>query len=299
MVTKRDMIIVVLATFCLTAMIFTIMPTRSSDSHTYDPRADIDGDGRVGLSDLAILAQSWGTTGTPTNANLSNYIISYKRLQEGINNRVGSYANVMSFITPTDPLVNSMVYSITGGWSNRSDWNEYWKDVKAIWDWVRNNIQYRADGLYPILPANPSEPVTFVQDMWQFPNETLTIKKGDCEDQAMLLCSMIRCLNYQQFWVECVWIISSTSAHLGVQMPVTGNQVTILDPAGGFYTHDFWGSMNSQNVTTEINSWLDFAAKSLFGLGMGSDVHVYRIFSDYIDRTFSSTNDYLTWMYTR
>jgi hypothetical protein len=304
MATKKDLIIAVLITFCLTVSVFMVLPSKSSGGQVYNPWADIDGNGTVDLKDLVLLAQSYGTSGTPinraqilNNTEYSGYVAAYQNLRDEINNRVGWLAkDLESFITPTDPLVNATVYSITGGWSNRSDWNEYWNDIKAIWNWVRSNIQYRADGLYPILPADPSGSVTFTEDMWQLPNETLNIRKGDCEDQAMLLCSMLRCLNYKQYWIECVWINSQSGSHVGVQIPVSGNQLTILDPAGNYYTSDFWGNIINVNVTKAINDWLSYTQSNV---GMSSDVYVYRVFSDYVDKMFASTNDYLAWMYSR
>lgn len=32
---------------------------------------------------------------------------------------------------------------------------------------------------------------------------------------------------------------------------------------------------------------------------MGTDVYVRRVFSDYIDKTFTSTSEYIKWMYSR
>lgn len=91
-------------------------------------------------------------------------------------------------------------------------------------------------------------------------------------------------------------ISSSSSGLVGVQIPVTGDQLTILDPAGDYYTSDFLGNIINVNITTGINNWLSYTKSNV---GMPSDVYVYRVFSDYMDKTFASTNDYLTWMYSR
>jgi hypothetical protein len=73
MVTKKDLIIAVLATFCLTVTIFMVIPTRSS-TNPYDPWIDYNDDGQIGLSDLVSLASSYGTTGDPTkNVNVTNW----------------------------------------------------------------------------------------------------------------------------------------------------------------------------------------------------------------------------------
>ena len=199
-----------------------------------------------------------------------------------------------SFITPQDQTVRDIVYSITGGWSNPSDWNEYREDIKAMYDWVVNNIEYRYDGLYPILPEDPSGDLYFWNEMWQFSNETLSLRKGDCEDMAILLCSMIRCYSGMRYYTEVILILSSISGHAAVQIPVEGYKLVILDPAGRYYSHDFWGNVAFNDITTEINNWLNYWKPE-----MGSDVYVDRVFSDYIDKTFTSTSEYISWMYSR
>ena len=47
--------------------------------------------------------------------------------------------------------------------------------IVGAYEWVRRNIQY----------------VTDAEDYWQSANETLSMKTGDCEDQAILLVSLI------------------------------------------------------------------------------------------------------------
>jgi hypothetical protein len=307
MVTKKDLVIVVLATFCLTTLLFTTIPSRSADlKREYDPWVDLNGDGRIDILDIAKVASLYGTNGTPMNRTLpdlldryNSYVAAYQNIRNQVNRRLWLDPNVTTYyVTPEDPNVIKKVYDTTGGWTNSSDFNEYWDDVKAMYVWIRNNIHYRYDVLYPFLPYDPSQPVQFYQDMWQFPNETLALQSGDCEDQAILLCSMIRCYNQMRYWAECIWIESSTSGHVAVQIPITEHRLVIADPAGDYYSHDFWGFWAFNNITQEINNWLNY-----WKAGMGNDVHVYRVFSDfglgYIDRTFASTDEYINWMYNR
>ena len=121
----------------------------------------------------------------------NDYMTAYQSLVDRVNWRWDKN-NLEAFITPEDSSVKSIVYSVTGGWSNTSNWSEFWTDVKAMYDWVVSNIEYRYDGFYPMLPYDPHEPLSFWDEMWQLPNETLELRKGDCEDMAILLCSMIR-----------------------------------------------------------------------------------------------------------
>jgi len=221
------------------------------------------------------------------------YVAAYQRLRERINQRWNEI-NVKPFITLNDPAVSSIVYQITGGWSNRSDFNEFWDDVKAMYDWVLYEIDYRYDGLTPKLPSDPSSSLTFSTDMWQFSNETLDVKQGDCEDMAILLCSMIRYYTNRLYPTECILIRSSSSGHAAVQILVKGGKLVIFDPAGDYYSQDYWGDIVFNEITVEIDNWLDYWKPD-----MGSDVYVDRVFSDAVDETFGSTGGYIDWMYTR
>lgn len=226
-------------------------------------------------------------------AEYNRYVTAYQKLRDQINHR-WNHQDLETFITPEDSTVETFVLSITGGWSNPGDWNEYWNDVKEMYDWVVSNVEYRYDGLSPILPYDPSGNVYYWTEMWQFPNETINLKKGDCEDMAILLCSMIRFYGDMQYLTECIGIASSTSGHLAVQIPVSGYKLVIFDPAGRYYSSDFWGNIVFNDIVTEINNWLDYWKPT-----MGSDVYVNLAFSDYIHETFISTDEYIGWMYSR
>lgn len=221
------------------------------------------------------------------------YTKEYENLRNIVNQRFDQ-SNVKAFITPQDKIVSDTVYKITGGWSNPSDWNEFWKDVKTMYTWILNNIQYRADGLYPILPPDPSSKIEFENEMWQFSNETLNLREGDCEDMAILLCSMIRCYVNNKYPVEVIMIYGENSGHAAVQIPVSGHKLVILDPAGKYYTQDMWGNIAPNDIKTEINKWLNYWKPKIEG-----NIQVNRVFSDIIDKEFTSTNEYITWMYSR
>lgn len=79
----------------------------------------------------------------------------------------------------------------------------------ALRDWVGNNIQYRSD----------SE-IHGERDYWQFPNETIQLRTGDCEDFSILLCALLRAdgwspdsvyvivgeqNNQYHAWVKVIW----------------------------------------------------------------------------------------------
>lgn len=86
------------------------------------------------------------------------------------------------YITPNDPTIQSTVRELFEGrpwWDTRADW-------KVITDWVKNEIGYEHD-----------EVLFDKINYWQLPRETLAKRKGDCEDQAILLCTLLRARGYE------------------------------------------------------------------------------------------------------
>jgi hypothetical protein len=78
MVTKRDLVIAALCTFCLTSALLTILPVgsnyKTSGIGEYDPWVDINDDGRINILDAINLGSSFGTTGNPTkNVSVTNW----------------------------------------------------------------------------------------------------------------------------------------------------------------------------------------------------------------------------------
>jgi hypothetical protein len=109
----------------------------------------------------------------------NQYVADYERLKSITDQRL-MRGDLKSLITPNDPEVMNLTYSITGKVGNVTDPDSYWKDIKALYDWVNTNIEYRDDGLYPILPDNPAEVITEglqqTDQNAQLPNETLSVR---------------------------------------------------------------------------------------------------------------------------
>ncbi len=72
MVNKKDLVIVALATFCLTATLFMIRSTQSNPRiGEYNSWTDLNGDGTVDIYDAITLADAYGTSGDATrNVNV-------------------------------------------------------------------------------------------------------------------------------------------------------------------------------------------------------------------------------------
>jgi hypothetical protein len=202
------------------------------------------------------------------------------------------------FIMNTDPEIMNLARNITGRAENTSA-SINWGDIKALYDWVNSNIEYREDGLYPVLPYNPGEfevegGLEQTDQMAQMPNETLKLRKGDCEDTAVLLCSLIRAYFNNEYTCECIWITGASAGHVAVMIPFSGEKIAILDPVRDYFSHDTLGDIQFNTVSVEIYDWI-----SIWRPSLGMDTHVYRVFTDYMDKTFETTEEFVNWMYIR
>jgi len=225
------------------------------------------------------------------------YVADYQKLRSTTDLRL-MRGDLKVLITPSDPEVVNLTRSVVGKTLSGNDSDINWGDIKAIYDWVNNNIKYREDGLYPILPESPinveTKGLEQTDQMAQLPNETLALKQGDCEDTAALLVSMLRAYFNNRFTVEAIWITGENAGHVGVMIPFSGDKIAILDPVRDYYSHDTLGDIALNSASTEIYNWMNIWRPSL-----GNDVHVYRVFSDYMDKYFDNTEDFLNWMYDR
>lgn len=221
-----------------------------------------------------------------------SYKTAYRQLISVVNlHVVHPSENETLLITPEDLAVKNKVEEITQGWSDPTDWAEYWNEVKMMYDWVVDNIEYRYDSLYPTLPEDPTQPVTQFDEMWQFPNQTLDLRKGDCDDMAILLASMIYSYSNMEHWVECIVI----TQHMAVYIPVAEDEICILDPAGRYYTntgHPFY-EITSRDVSKEVHAWLDYWSDGI------ENPMVEWIFSMYIWKDFWQTELFINWLYER
>ncbi len=264
-----------------------------------------------------VLLQNPSTVPNPAGAPDTQQILAryqalqqlYADLQGEYNQYIGNYqtlkrmsdlrlmqGDLKSLITSDDPAVVNLMRNITGKAGNATNPDDYWKDIKAMYDWVDTNIKYRDDGLYPVLPDNPADAATSglqqTTQMAQFPNETLVLKEGDCEDYAALLVSMIRAYWGKTYLTECIWITGANAGHVAVVIPFRNDQIVILDPIRNYYSHDTLGNIAVNSISSEIYNWMQIWRPSL-----GNDVHVYRVFSDYMDKYFNGTEEYINWMY--
>jgi hypothetical protein len=73
MANKKYLIIAVLATFCLTATLFMVVPTKSQ-SGSYDPWTDVNGDGSIDMADISLGIEGFMSNGDATKpVNVTNW----------------------------------------------------------------------------------------------------------------------------------------------------------------------------------------------------------------------------------
>ena len=101
----------------------------------------------------------------------------------------------------------------------------HWVEIR---DWVGNNIEYVED--YDIHG---------VPEFWQLSKETLESRTGDCEDFAILLCSLLRADGWS---IEDVYVVigeneaGENHAWVKVRIPYIGVWYNIEPSASGWFT---------------------------------------------------------------
>ena len=99
------------------------------------------------------------------------------RLAEIIPRHPMGQPEIMKFyITPDAPEVKAAVNDILSG-----EWRWAYNDFNALREWIATHVSPKSD-----------QDVHGVIDYWQLPAETLKLGTGDCEDFAILLCTLLR-----------------------------------------------------------------------------------------------------------
>lgn len=221
-----------------------------------------------------------------SNASLQ---AGYEQIRHAINLKQAMYPHERrQFVMPYDTGLDGLVANVTGGYSG--DVNEQWQDYERMYDWVVANIRYSYDSPLPIMPASPTSYLSWREEYWRTPSQTIEAETGDCEDMALLLASMI--LNYTNERYP-VWIIlwtSDESAHAAVAFPVQGEKLTILDPAGKYYTGGY--SLGSLSIADAVSGWLaEWSSQP--------GTHVSAVFDISFYESFTSTSEFVNWALAR
>ena len=133
----------------------------------------------------ASASHSWSSAGTYTiraQARLPNICSEWSagkvvviEQQALLRQPYGQPEQMKRYITPNDPAVKAAVDEIL------EQQLKVLTDFETLRDWVAWHISYKLD-----------QDMHGVSNYWQLPSETLKLRTGDCEDFAILLCSLLR-----------------------------------------------------------------------------------------------------------
>ena len=133
------------------------------------------------------------------------------------------------YITPSNPEVKELENSIAKplGWL-------------SLCNWVANNLKYEND-----------YDVHGVSEYWQLPTETIGLRTGDCEDYAILLCSLYRVSMYNENDVFVVLGYTADSGHAWVKINLGFPLGWVsIEPQKGGILAIIWGIIDLSTYST-------------------------------------------------
>lgn len=145
--------------------------------------------------------------------DLQTKISEREQSVSGLKEQINTYEKLIKydmtvFITPDSDNIKSFANDINTN------------DPVQIYKFVRDEIKYVEDYLT----------YDYRFEYWQLPEETLRIRTGDCEDQAILLCTLFRAKGYGPDDVKVVFgLTSENTGHAWVELFYEGNWV-VFDP---------------------------------------------------------------------
>jgi transglutaminase-like putative cysteine protease len=126
------------------------------------------------------------------------------------------------YITPNNPQIKELEKSIVG-----------WPRWFFLCNWIASNINYPSDDVdgdgvpdYDLIYHGQRE-------YWQLPIETLQLRTGDCEDFAILLCSLYRADGYDE---NSVFVVVGSTNDLGKAVYGEGWHAWVRINIGGVWT---------------------------------------------------------------
>lgn len=214
---------------------------------------------------------------------------AYQGLASEVNTR-WSVPDPRIFVTSNDPAVQSTVRTVTYGNIDPAKDEDLRLYLRMLFDWVSANIRPRSDSPYPMLPASPSGGVSFTDEVWQYPNETLALRSGDCEDAATLLLSMVR-FYAPRLKAACIVAEGEKGGHAAV-IVANGSDVAVLDPGLYYCTKDEVGFLAFRPLLAELSSWLPKVEQKI-----GAGARVTTLFNESECVRFRSTNEFIAYFY--
>ena len=106
---RKDLVIAILATFCLTSVLFSI-PASSSGIWPYNPWWDITDDGKIDVQDIARVVGAFGTYGTPINK--TQLLLDLQAKIDSLNSTVVQMQNAINYLNTTVINLNLSVIEL-------------------------------------------------------------------------------------------------------------------------------------------------------------------------------------------
>jgi len=180
---------------------------------------------------------------------------NYLAIVGEINARAGLGAYKGRMITPEDTAVVSATLDVTITTSDGKSDLVKWNDFRSLYEWVKENIDYTYDSPHPFLSEDASVFPQWASETYRYPTETLIEGRGDDEDQAVLLASMLQAYDGDSVF----WVIraSSDTSMRSAAMMVGGGRTTLLDPESGYYTGKEIGSLLEHPAEYSIPNWFN------------------------------------------
>ena len=200
------------------------------------------------------------------------------------------------FITVSEPAISITLPMIVNNTMNSDNHNEVWNDISSIYHWVKTCIRYENDSL-PLLTQGINQSSQSPVDIWQYPSQTLVLGQGDCEDQALLLTSLLLNYSNESYYFECLLLQSSLGiGHVTPYIPIKGDLLTIVDPATGYYTtsESEKSTLSSRSIKQEIANYLAFLSTQIEG-----QWRINGAFSNNFEHPFSTTDAFTNWLLSR
>jgi cell division protein FtsB len=211
------------------------------------------------------------------------YVDQFTQIRGEINSRVGIDGNLSRFVTPQDPAVVGLMLEITGGYEDPGSMDELWGDYGALYDWVTRRIKEELDSPYPYIYADSSRQVGWVKHSVRYPNETLADLSGDCEDQAILLLSMMMAYSdrLEKWSISIDW---EGGGHVAVAYPSGDGGLVILDPTRDYRSNSL---VAGEPASVSLGEWI--------GRFSHEGAYVNSVYDDEMFLEFKSTADFLAW----
>lgn len=123
-ISKKNLIAVVLATLCMASTLFLMIPIRSATTDGgYDPWVDTNDDGIINYQDLGNLAIRFGTLGTPINK--TDLLLELQSSLQNLNDTLVELQSIMETFLPNNETYSPTLVSISTGsalfWQNMPD----------------------------------------------------------------------------------------------------------------------------------------------------------------------------------